>query len=290
MKENHPHRSGRQLLFQPICALLCGIGIALLIGACSPQATTNADNDLKITLLPAPEGIEGTAITVLLADSAGAPITDATVSLEGNMSHAGMAPISAAGVQDAADGQTDGSYQVPFQFDMLGDWIISVAVERADGSTVQKDIDVGVTSEGVSVEGAPVNKLIVTNSIAHPAPLAGGNGAVYLTVVNGTGVPDQLVSAASPLAATVEFHETINDNGILRMQPQPDGFEIPAGGSLAFQPGGKHIMLVELSQPLAIGDIVELTLNFAQAGPIMISVPVIEMGATEQEGTHDHGD
>ena len=67
-------------------------------------------------------------------------------------------------------------------------------------------------------------------------------------------------------------------------------FEIPAGGSLAFQPGGKHIMLVELSQPLAIGDIVELTLNFAQAGPIMISVPVIEMGATEQEGTHDHGD
>lgn len=287
MKENQPNRNGGQL-FQSICAMFCGIGIALLIGACSGQATTSDTNSLQITLLPAPEGIEGTAITVLLADSTGAPVTDATVSLEGNMSHAGMAPISAAGVQDAADGQTDGSYQIPFQFDMLGDWIITVAVERADGSTVQKDIDVGVTSEGVSVEGAPVNKLMVTNPIAQPAPLVGGNGAIYLTLINGTGAPERLLSAESPLAATVEFHETVNDNGVLRMQPQPDGFEIPAGGSLAFQPGGKHIMLVELSQPLAVGDTVELTLNFAQAGPMVISASVVEIGATEPEETHDH--
>lgn len=288
MQEDQSNGSSRPL-FQPISALLSGIAIALLIGACSGQTPTSDASNLQITLLPAQEGIEGTAITVLLADSAGAPITDATVSLEGNMSHAGMAPITAAGVQDAADGQTDGSYQVPFQFDMLGDWIITVAVERADGSTVQKDIDVTVTGEGVSVEGAPINELMVTNPIAQPAPLAGGNGAVYLTVVNGTNAPDQLLSAASPLAATVEFHETINDNGILRMQPQPDGFEIPAGGSLAFQPGDKHIMLVELSQPLAVGDTVELTLNFAEAGSMVISVPVVEIGATEQEGTHDHG-
>ena len=102
MKENQPNRNGGQL-FQSICAMFCGIGIALLIGACSGRATTSDTNSLQITLLPAPEGIEGTAITVLLADSTGAPVTDATVSLEGNMSHAGMAPISAAGVQDAAE-------------------------------------------------------------------------------------------------------------------------------------------------------------------------------------------
>ncbi len=96
----------------------------------------------------------------------------------------------------------------------------------------------------------PSTRLSLPTRLPNPRRWLGGNGAVYLTVVNGTGVPDQLVSATSPLAATVEFHETVNDNGILRMQPQPDGFEIPAGGSLAFQPGGKHIMLVELSQAI----------------------------------------
>ena len=288
MQKNRPSRKNRQSR-QTVFALLVAVGLALAISACARNDATSDTRGLQITLLPAPEGINGTAITVLLADSAGTPITDATVGLEGNMSHAGMVPVMAAGVQDGADGQTDGSYSIPFQFDMLGDWIISVTVERADGATVQKDIDVAVTSEGVSVEGRPVNALSVTNPIAQPAPLVGGNGAVYLTLVNGTGVPDRLVSAASPLAATVEFHETVNDNGILRMQPQPDGFEIPAAGSLVFQPGGKHIMLVQLTQPLAVGDTVELTLNFTQAEAMVISVPVVEIGATEQDGAHDHG-
>ena len=67
--------------------------------------------------------------------------------------------------------------------------------------------------------------------------------------------------------AAVELHESINDNGVMKMEPHPEGFEIPAGGTLELKPGGKHVMLLGLVKPLAVGDTIELTLNFEGQRP-----------------------
>lgn len=112
------------------------------------------------------------------------------------------------------------------------------------------------------------------------APLEGGNTAGFMTVLNGLDKPVRLTSVTGEFAAAVELHETINDNGIMKMEPRPDGFEIPAGGSVELAPGGKHVMIMGLVKPLAAGDTVDLTLNFDNGEQIALHVPVLDVAAT----------
>ncbi len=128
-------------------------------------------------------------------------------------------------------------------------------------------------------------KVTVVDVRARPAPLEGGNGAAYFTVLNGLDTPVRLAGATGPIAAAVELHETVNDNGVMKMEPHPEGFEIPAGGVLELKPGGKHVMLLGLTKPLATGDSIDLTLNFEGSDAISLSVPVVEMQAAMPAAT-----
>jgi periplasmic copper chaperone A len=121
--------------------------------------------------------------------------------------------------------------------------------------------------------------ITITDPFSRTAPQEGGNGGAFMTITNGSGEADRLVAAESPAAGTVEIHETIDDNGVMRMRPVPDGFEIPAGGKLELKPGGKHIMLIGLVAPLEPGKDIELTLNFEKAGAITVTVPVRDPSA-----------
>jgi len=120
-------------------------------------------------------------------------------------------------------------------------------------------------------------KLTIVDARARPAPLAGGTGAIYFTVLNGLDNAVQLVPVSSPAAAVVETHETINENGVMKMLPLPDGYSIPAGGTLVLAPGGKHIMLIDLTKPLVPGDTLELTVRFDSGEPMVLNVPVLDM-------------
>ena len=91
-------------------------------------------------------------MTVKLAATNSQPITNATVSLEGNMNHAGMAPVITGAVHDGDDGAVDGAYRVPFTFTMMGDWIITVDITQANGSALHQDIQASVGDAGVSVK------------------------------------------------------------------------------------------------------------------------------------------
>jgi copper(I)-binding protein len=154
-------------------------------------------------------------------------------------------------------------------------------------------------------------KLTIVDVRARPAPLAGGTGAVYFTVLNGLDADVQLVSAASPAANVVETHETVAENGVMKMIPLPEGYPAPAGEALVLKPGGKHIMLIDVIEPLEPGDELELTVNFDNGEVIELTVPVLDMqmnmpanmqmpdqaGAMEghdmqpaADATHEHGD
>ncbi|MCB9151597.1 MAG: copper chaperone PCu(A)C [Caldilineaceae bacterium] len=123
----------------------------LLITACGAQNNGAATNKTQVKLSAPPAGGQ---LAVAVTDAGGAPITDATVSLEGNMNHAGMAPVMTDGVADDADGAADGVYHLPFEFTMNGDWIITVSVKLADGATETHDIDLTVTGDDVQIHQA----------------------------------------------------------------------------------------------------------------------------------------
>lgn len=103
-------------------------------------------------------------------------------------------------------------------------------------------------------------------------------GGAYLELKAAPGPGDRLVSASSPAAGTVEVHEHINDGGIMKMR-RVDGLAVPGGASVMFKPGGYHLMLMDLKQPLKQGDKVGLTLTFEKAGALVVEAPVAPLGA-----------
>ncbi len=115
----------------------------------------------------------------------------------------------------------------------------------------------------------------IENAWARPSPVANGNSAIYATLINPTGQADRLVAVKS-LAGMAETHESIVEDGVVRMEPRPEGFELPPGGSVELAPGGKHIMLMGVADPLAPGDTLTATFVFEKLGEITLDVPVKE--------------
>jgi hypothetical protein len=71
-----------------------------------------------------------------------------------------------------------------------------------------------------------------------------------------------LVSATSPVAGKVEIHEMAMQGNVMKMRAV-SGLELPAGKTVQLAPGGYHIMLMDLKQPLKKGDTVPITLKVA---------------------------
>lgn len=115
--------------------------------------------------------------------------------------------------------------------------------------------------------------LEVRDAVSYPA--AEGPGVVYLTVVDG-GSGDRLLSAETPAAGQVMLHESVQRGDAVEMRAHGHGFPVPAGGELRLEPGGKHLMLMDLVAPLAAGQDLVLTLHFERAGDRRVVVPVRE--------------
>jgi copper(I)-binding protein len=101
-----------------------------------------------------------------------------------------------------------------------------------------------------------------------------GNGVVYLTITNDGDADDALLGGATDRAQRVEVHQMTVENQVARMQPVDGPLPIPAGETVSLEPGGLHMMLVNLTDDNVVGDVFELTLEFEQAGEVTIEVPV----------------
>ena len=69
----------------------------------------------------------------------------------------------------------------------------------------------------------------------------------------------KLVSASSPAAGMVEIHEMSMDGNVMKMRAI-NGLDLPAGQAVELKPGGYHVMMMDLKQPLTEGSTVNLTL------------------------------
>lgn len=107
---------------------------------------------------------------------------------------------------------------------------------------------------------------------------AGKTGAVYMTIKNSGSSDDQLIAVATPAADRAQMHIEINDNGVMKMRPI-SAIDVKASSSVTLAPGGLHVMLVGLKQPLTEGQRFPLTLTFAKAGKIDVTVITAKAGA-----------
>jgi hypothetical protein len=124
-----------------------------------------------------------------------------------------------------------------------------------------------------------LDTLRIDRAMARATPPGAKTGVVFFIVDNAANTTDRLLHASTPIAAGVALHQMAVDDGMMKMRAVPS-IEIRPGGRLELQPGGYHLMLLDLKQALKVGEKFPLTLTFARGGVITISVPVEDMGAT----------
>jgi copper(I)-binding protein len=115
--------------------------------------------------------------------------------------------------------------------------------------------------------------LAVEGAWSRSTPPAVKVGVVYFTLANDSKKSDRLLKLSTPVAAKAEVHRTEVLDGIARMR-EVAVLHVDAGQTLAFAPGGLHVMLTGLRQPLVAGTTFDLELLFEVAGPRKVRVEV----------------
>jgi periplasmic copper chaperone A len=125
----------------------------------------------------------------------------------------------------------------------------------------------------VAGESVRAGDLVIGDAYARASLGRATNTAAYMTIEATGGEPDRLVAAASPAARAVELHAHLLEGGVARMRPV-DAIEIDPGSPIVFQPGGLHLMVIGLTEPLAEGGTLPLTLTFERNGEVALDLPV----------------
>jgi copper(I)-binding protein len=131
--------------------------------------------------------------------------------------------------------------------------------------------------------------LVITQAWSRATPggakIAGG----YLTIENKGAAPDRLTAVSGEIAGKVEIHEMAMNNGVMTMRPLEKGLEIEPGKTVKLAPGGYHLMLMDLKNPLKQGEKVPLELQFEKAGKVALSLDVQGVGAQGPAGAAHSG-
>ncbi len=126
------------------------------------------------------------------------------------------------------------------------------------------------------------NGIAVTDLWARATPPGASTGAVYATITD-TGAPDRLMSVSTPIAASASVHESETVNGVTQMRPV-EALAIDPKAPTKLAPGGYHVMLEGLKQPLKAADQFPLTLTFEHAGAVTTMVTVRPLGTAASVG------
>lgn len=111
--------------------------------------------------------------------------------------------------------------------------------------------------------------MVIGGVWAAETPRVAKTGAAYFIIANSGPKADYLISVTSPIARNVALHAHRMVGNVMQMAPVL-GIAIPAGQTVALKPGGRHVMLIGLTQPLKSGDKVPLILSFKNSGSVQV--------------------
>jgi len=139
--------------------------------------------------------------------------------------------------------------------------------------------------------------VMVADPYARETPPNAKVGGAYMTIMN-HGPATRLTGARSDAAKMVQIHDhTVDAAGVMRMRQVEGGVPLGMHETVTFAPGGLHVMLMGLDEPLRKGETVDMTLEFEDGSTLDVTVPVKSIsasGAMNHDGTnhgkmkHDH--
>jgi len=152
---------------------------------------------------------------------------------------------------------------------------VVVAISLAFGSVAaQDDSETMDPTESMDPMEQMEPGLYVRHAWTRESMMVDLAGAAYMVIHNSMDEDDALLGASSPAAGVVEIHESsMDEDGAMAMM-HVEEIPIPAHADAVLEPGGYHIMLIDLVEPLTEGTEIELILEFATAEPQTVIVPV----------------
>jgi len=129
----------------------------------------------------------------------------------------------------------------------------------------------------VLAQDTQAKSFAITHAFTRATPPGAKVAGVFMTIENQGKDSDRLLGASSPVAGLVEIHEMAMAGGMMTMRPVK-GIDLKPGTKVDLAPGGYHVMLEDLKQPLKQGETIPLTLKFEKAGAVDLRIPVEGMG------------
>ncbi len=130
----------------------------------------------------------------------------------------------------------------------------------------------------VTVEDAYVRSMPPTQTVT----------GAFMVFKNTTGSDRAVVSAESDVSDKVELHTHLHEDGVMKMR-QVEKIDVPAGGETVLKPGGLHVMLIGLKQPLNLGQMVDIKFNIDDGTSMQIQAEVkTVMGGMKMKGDMNH--
>lgn len=253
--------------------------VAFAAVACRQDATVSAENinlDVAVDELLVGE----TTMTVTVTDAEGNAIENpGTLNIRGDMDHAGMVPV----IVDAEE-STAGVFTVPFEWTMGGAWTVTATLTLSDDATVSQTFDYEILAEDgeamdmgdmdMDAEDSDMGDMDVEDG--ETMHMSGETSAVYMQLTNNGAETITVVGADTAVANIVELHETIVENDVARMDPVA-AIVIEPGETVELRPGGKHVMLIDLTQSVAVDDEIEIELTFEDGETATLTALVQDM-------------
>lgn len=231
--------------------------------------------DVQLALSASDALVGETTLRVSVKDLAGKPITEpGLLSIRGDMNHAGMVPVFAQ-----AEESEDGVFSLPFEWTMAGDWTVEASLRLPSGDTAQANFNFEIRA----------NEEMTGKERGGMDHQPGETSAVYMRISNRGATDRVIVSAESAAAKQIDFHQTVVENEIARMEAL-DALVIPAGETLELRPGGAHIMLSALTEDLNPEDSFSLRFECGAGEIYELDISIANMPLSELDDAVQVGD
>jgi len=152
----------------------------------------------------------------------------------------------------------------------LGALLLALAFASGGRAAIADDMAGNVTKLG---------SLEISGGFARATLPGAKTGGGYFTVTNTGDTDDKLVAISSPAAAMSELHAMSMKGSVMEMRPAESGIDIPAGKTVRLTPSGLHVMFMNITRPFKEGTTIPVTLTFAKAGKVDLTLDVLGIAA-----------
>ena len=168
----------------------------------------------------------------------------------------------------------------------------TMADDMASDDTMADDMDSDMDDDMMEMPGgeATVGDIAVTDAWVRQPAEGQTTSAAYGTITNNGDTDITLIGGSVPFDATVEIHETLmDDEGTMQMQEREDGFVIAAGATFKLEPGGPHVMMLDID-PADFVDEIEVTLIFDDGTELTVTAPIRSIDGMDMDMDHSGDD